>query len=34
MSFFDKLKGDGTWLLWDQFLLLSIRAPKSSDPWA
>ena len=27
-------KGDGTWLLWDQFLLLSIRAPKSADPWA
>lgn len=27
-------KGDGTWLLWDQFLLLSIRQPKSSDPWA
>ena len=27
-------KGDGTWLLWDQFLLLSIRVPKSADPWA
>ena len=27
-------KGDGTWLLWDQFLLLSIRQSKSSDPWA
>lgn len=27
-------KGDGTWLLWDQFLLLSIRPPKSADPWA
>ena len=27
-------KGDGTWLLWDQFLLLSVRPPKSSDPWA
>ena len=27
-------KGDGTWLLWDQFLLLSIRTPKSADPWA
>ena len=26
-------KGDGTWLLWDQFLLLSIRPPKSADPW-
>jgi len=27
-------KGDGTWLLWDQFLLSSIRTPKSADPWA
>lgn len=27
-------KGDGTWLLWDQFLLVSIRPPKSADPWA
>ena len=27
-------KGDGQWLLWDQFLLLSIRQPKSADPWA
>jgi len=27
-------KGDGTWLLWDQFLLSSIRVPKSADPWA
>ena len=27
-------KGDGTWLLWDQFLLVSIRTPKSADPWA
>jgi hypothetical protein len=27
-------KGDGTWLLWDQMLLVSIRAPKSADPWA
>ena len=27
-------KGDGQWLLWDQFLLLSIRPPKSADPWA
>ncbi len=27
-------KGDGTWLLWDQFLLLSIRQSKSQDPWA
>ena len=29
-----RMKGDGTWLLWDQFLLLSIRQPKSADPWA
>ena len=27
-------KADGTWVLWDQFLLLSIRQPKSNDPWA
>ena len=27
-------KGDGTWWLWDQFLLVSIRPPKSADPWA
>ncbi|MBQ7726449.1 MAG: hypothetical protein IJT66_04820 [Clostridia bacterium] len=27
-------KGDGTWLLWDQFLLTEIRQPKSQDPWA
>lgn len=27
-------KGDGTWLLWEQVLLLSIRQPKSADPWA
>lgn len=27
-------KGDGTWLLWDQMLLLSIRVPKAADPWA
>lgn len=27
-------KGDGQWLLWDQVLLLSIRAPKAADPWA
>ncbi len=27
-------KGDGTWLLWDQVLLVSIRQPKSADPWA
>ena len=27
-------KGDGTWCLWDQFLMVSIRTPKSKDPWA
>lgn len=27
-------KGDGTWLLWDQMILVGIREPKSSDPWA
>jgi len=27
-------KGDGQWLLWDQFLMVSIRQPKSEDPWA
>lgn len=27
-------KGDGQWLLWEQFLLPDIRAPKSADPWA
>lgn len=27
-------KGDGQWLLWDQFLLVGIRTPKSADPWA
>jgi len=25
---------NGQWLLWDQFLLMSIRKPKSDDPWA
>ena len=27
-------KGDGTWLLWDQLLLVGIRVPKAADPWA
>lgn len=27
-------KGGGQWLLWDQFLLVGIRTPKSADPWA
>ena len=26
--------GDGRWMLWDQFLLLSIKKPKSEEPWA
>ena len=25
---------DGKWFLWDQFLLVGIRDPKSADPWA
>ncbi len=27
-------KGDGTWLLWDQFLMVGIRQAKADDPWA
>ena len=27
-------KGDGTWLLWEQFLMVGIRPPKAEDPWA
>ena len=27
-------KGDGAWLLWDQFLMVGIRQAKSEDPWA
>lgn len=27
-------KGDGKWMLWEQFLLPDIRIPKSADPWA
>lgn len=27
-------KGDGTWLLWEQYLLTGIRQPKAADPWA
>ena len=26
--------GDGRWMLWDQFFLVSIKKPKSDDPWA
>lgn len=29
-----RMKGDGQWLLWEQFLLPDIRTPKSADPWA
>lgn len=29
-----RMKGDGQWLLWEQFLLPDIRIPKSQDPWA
>lgn len=27
-------KGDGQWFLWEQYLMVSIRQPKSQDPWA
>ena len=27
-------KADGTWALWEQYVLVGIRAPKSTDPWA
>ena len=27
-------KGDGKWMLWEQYLLPDIRIPKSADPWA
>lgn len=26
--------GDGRWFLWEQFILVGIRTPKSKDPWA
>jgi len=26
--------GNGIWCLWDQFLMVGIRTPKSQDPWA
>ena len=29
-----RMKGDGTWLLWEQAILVGIRAPKTADPWA
>ena len=25
---------DGKWYLWEQFLLVGIRKPESSNPWA
>ena len=27
-------KGDGRWFLWEQFIMVGIRTPKSQDPWA
>lgn len=29
-----RMKGDGKWFLWEQFLLPDIRQPKAQDPWA
>ena len=29
-----RMKGDGKWFLWEQYLLTGIREPKSADPWA
>lgn len=29
-----RMKGDGKWFLWEQYLLTDIRQPKFSDPWA
>ncbi len=29
-----RMKGDGRWFLWEQFLMVGIRTPKSEDPWA
>ena len=29
-----RMRGDGKWFLWDQFLLVGIREPRSADPWA
>lgn len=26
-------KADGTWLLWEQYLMADIRLPRSKDPW-
>lgn len=27
-------KGDGRWFLWEQYIMVGIRTPKSEDPWA
>ena len=29
-----RMRGDGKWFLWEQYLLVDIRVPKSADPWA
>lgn len=29
-----RMKGNGKWFLWEQYLLTGIRTPKSADPWA
>ena len=27
-------RGDGKWFLWEQYVLVDVRTPKSADPWA
>lgn len=29
-----RMRGDGKWFLWEQYLLTGIRIPKAQDPWA
>ena len=29
-----RMKGDGRWFLWEQYIMVGIRTPKSQDPWA
>mgnify|MGYP003289110248 CR=1 FL=1 len=29
-----RMKGDGRWFLWEQFIMVGIRTPKAQDPWA
>ena len=29
-----RMKGDGRWFLWEQFIMVGIRTPKFQDPWA